>query len=85
MRETRISETKKLFICSKHFEPEYFECDLKSELLGLLPKSWLKVDEIPTIFTFQVEKRCLVSEKRAKAKIIMSKKLCIKFLDHLVL
>ena len=45
---------------------------IPKKLLGLLPKSKLKVDAIPTLFPFRVEKRRIVSEKRAEAKISKS-------------
>ena len=61
---------KNFFVCSKHFELECFERDLKSELLGLLPKSKMKVDAIPYIISISSGKvTSRISEKsRSKNK-----------------
>ena len=56
---------KRLNVCSEHFEPECYERDLQSELLGTSPKPRLKPNAVPSIFLDQKPvKRRLTSEKR---------------------
>ena len=56
---------KRLNVCSEHFEPECYERDLQSELLGTSPKPRLKPNAVPSIFLDRKPvKRRLTSEKR---------------------
>ena len=43
-------------VCSEHFEPECFERDLKSEMLGTKAICRLKAEAVPTIFSFAPSK-----------------------------
>ena len=43
-----IPETVSL--CSEHFEPSCFKCDLQAELMGAKPRNILKNYAVPTIF-----------------------------------
>ena len=56
-------------LCSDHFEPDCFACDLKAELLGLKAKRTLKPDAVPTIFVHRPRKKPqLLSENRLHSR-----------------
>ena len=57
-------------VCSEHFEPECFERDLKSEMLGTKAIHSLKAEAVPIIFSFAPSKpQHTTSLKRAHTAV----------------
>ena len=68
LKDPPLKETSR--ICSEHFTEDCFERDLKAELMpGTKSKRTLKVDAVPTVFTYlkQAESRP-TSVRRLKTK-----------------
>jgi len=56
-------------ICSEHFPDEAYNTDWKDELMGLPPRKKLRLDAVPTVFTFWECKNSLSIREGQRAKI----------------
>uniref|UniRef100_A0A8K9XHC2 THAP-type domain-containing protein n=1 Tax=Oncorhynchus mykiss TaxID=8022 RepID=A0A8K9XHC2_ONCMY len=54
---TALDKYPNVRVCSQHFQPEDFETDLRSQLMGLPGRRTLKSEVIPSIFPFTSKRK----------------------------
>ncbi|CDQ93960.1 unnamed protein product [Oncorhynchus mykiss] len=54
---TALDKYQNVRVCSQHFQPEDFETDLRSQLMGLPGRRTLKSEVIPSIFPFTSKRK----------------------------
>jgi hypothetical protein len=52
LRRENLPPLKNCYVCSEHFEADFFENDLVKQLTGKRSKRKLKEDAVPSIFSF---------------------------------
>ncbi|KAK2558915.1 THAP domain-containing protein 2 [Acropora cervicornis] len=73
LRRENLPPLKNCYVCSEHFDNECFESDFMEQLIGEKKRKRLKVDAIPSIFTFTSptavsSKRRATTENRIERK-----------------